>query len=356
MKLPLGEPGKPLDKQNPFYFGFLVTAGALIAFTVLRALASASQVFLIIIVAFFLAAGLNPAVLILQKKGLDRKKSVAIIIATVLIFFVLLIWLVIPPAVTQISNFIKSLPNLVKELNRNHLFHSLDHKYGIVSSLQKNLNNVSLRNTFISHAFGGVIGVGKAVISLTFSILALTVLTLYFLITLPSLTKTIYGFIPKSRRERVSALSDEIIYRIGSFVGGQATVAIIAGIFITLLSLTLRIPYSFALGMVVLVCGLIPLIGHFLGITVVTLVALARSPITALIAFLAYLVYVQIENYLIMPKIMRKSLSIPGIVTILAAMLGTSLLGPIGGLLSVPIAAAVLLIVNEVVLPKSERS
>jgi predicted PurR-regulated permease PerM len=75
---------------------------------------------------------------------------------------------------------------------------------------------------------------------------------------------------------------------------------------------------------------------------------------TALIAFIAYVLYIQVENYVIMPRIMKKSLAIPGLVTIIAALIGTSLLGLIGGLLAVPIAAAIMLIVDEVVFPKAD--
>ena len=107
--------------------------------------------------------------------------------------------------------------------------------------------------------------------------------------------------------------------------------------------------------MIVLVCGLIPLIGHFIGCTVVTIIALTQSVSIALIAFVAYVVYVQIENYIIVPRIMKRNLAIPGLVTIIAALVGTSLLGLVGALLAVPIAAAVLLIIDQVVLPRAEQ-
>jgi predicted PurR-regulated permease PerM len=169
-------------------------------------------------------------------------------------------------------------------------------------------------------------------------------------------TQKVYRIIPASRRERVSKLSDAIIYRIGIFVGGQISVAFIAGFFALILGFALNLPYKTALAMLVLICGLIPLIGHFLGIFVVTLVALSKSPLVAIIAFVAYLIYVQIENYLIMPRIMARSLSIPGLVTIIAVMIGSSLLGLVGGVLAVPFAAAVLLILDEVVYPRSDNS
>jgi predicted PurR-regulated permease PerM len=122
------------------------------------------------------------------------------------------------------------------------------------------------------------------------------------------------------------------------------------------MGLIISMPYTGPLAMFVLICGFIPLIGHFIGMSVVTLVSLTDSPRTAIIALASYIIYVQIENYVITPKIMRRSLSLPGLVTIIAALLGTSLLGLVGGLLAVPIAAAVLLILDEVVFPRADNS
>jgi predicted PurR-regulated permease PerM len=139
-------------------------------------------------------------------------------------------------------------------------------------------------------------------------------------------------------------------------VGGQGIIAILAALFILIMGLAIGMPYTGPLSMLVLICGFIPLIGHFIGMTFVTLISLTDSPQTAIIALTLYIIYVQIENYVITPKIMRRSLSIPGLVTIIAALLGTSLLGLIGGLLAVPIAAAVLLILDEVVFPRADNT
>jgi predicted PurR-regulated permease PerM len=139
-------------------------------------------------------------------------------------------------------------------------------------------------------------------------------------------------------------------------VGGQGIIAILAALFILIMGLAIGMPYTGPLSMLVLICGFIPLIGHFIGMTFVTLISITDSPQTAIIALTLYIIYVQIENYVITPKIMRRSLSIPGLVTIIAALLGTSLLGLVGGLLAVPIAAAVLLILDEVVFPRADNS
>ena len=351
-----GTRGAPLNTAHPFYFGFLAAAGAITSITLLRALASISQVFVLIIISLFFAAGLNPSVQFFQKRGLKRGQAVSAIVLSIIIFLALFFWVAIPPIVDQINLLMKNAPTIISDLKNNSLINNLNNHYGIIDSLQSKAESSIKNGQIMVKAFGGVIGVGKAVISGVVAALTIMILTLYFLATLPTATKNVYRIIPASRRDRVSKLSDAVVYRIGVFVGGQITVAFIAGIFTIILGLSLNLPYKTALAMLVLICGLIPLIGHFLGISVVTLVALSKSPTAAIISFIAYVIYVQIENYLIMPRIMAKSLSIPGLVTIIAVMIGSSLLGLVGGILAVPFAAAVLLILDEVVYPRTDIS
>ena len=352
----LGKKGKPVDTSHPFYFGFMVTTGALLAFTILQALASASAVFILIVISLFLAAGLNPAVLFFQNRGLNRGASVGAVMGLVLIFVGVFIAIAVPPLIDQGNQLIDNAPQLVKDLNNNALINDLNARYGIVDSLQNKIDSVIKDGQFAITAFGGVIGVGKAVVSGLVSALTILVLTLYFLASLPQVVNIGLRFISASRRDRVSKLVNAIIIRVGAFVGGQAIIAALAALFILIMGLIISMPYSGPLAMVVLICGFIPLIGHFIGMGIVTLVSLTKSPTTAIIALSAYIIYVQIENYVITPKIMRKSLAIPGLVTIIAALLGTSLLGLIGGLLAVPIAAAILLILDEVVFPRAQQS
>jgi predicted PurR-regulated permease PerM len=351
-----GKAGNPVSTSNPFYFGFMVTAGALIAFTLLQALASASAVFILIIISLFLAAGLNPAVLFFQNRGLKRGASVGAVMGLVLLFVAAFIAIAAPPLIDQGNQLVNNAPQLVKDLNNNAFINDLNIRYGVIDSLQTRVDSVIKDGQFAITAFGGVIGVGKAVVSGLVSTFTILVLTLYFLAALPQVVQISLRFVPATRRDRVSKLSNAIIARVGSFVGGQGIIAILAALFILIMGLIIGMPYTAPLAMVVLVCGFIPLVGHFIGMSIVTLVSLTKSPTTALVALGSYIIYVQIENYVITPKIMRKSLAIPGLVTIIAALLGTSLLGLIGGLLAVPIAAAVLLIIDEVVFPRADQS
>ena len=351
-----GKIGAPLNHSHPFYFGFVAASGAVIAITLLRAFASASQVFVLIIISLFFAMGLNPAVLFIERRGLSRAKAVAATVSLVIGFVGVFIWIAAPLIIDQVNALINNAPQLISDLKSNSTINELNKTYGIVDTVQNRVEASIKDGKFVIGAFGGVLGVGKAFISGVFSILTILVLTLYFLAALPTVTQDAYRLVPASRRERVAKITDAIIFRVGAFVGGQITISFFASVFIFILGFALDLPYKSALALVVFVCGLIPLIGHFIGMTIVTLIALTVSPLIAAIALASYIIYVQFENYILTPRVMKRALSIPGLVTIIAALIGTSLLGLIGGILAVPIAAAVLLILDEVVYPKAEMN
>ena len=351
-----GVMGAPINRAHPYYFGFIATLGALSAIVLMRALASVSQIFVLILIALFLAMGLNPAVEALRRKNLSRATAVAIIFTSVIAFVIFFAFVVAPPVVSQGTQLINKAPQLLNDLTNNKAISNLNDQYGIIDTLQTKLKSVTSNGTLLITTFGGVLGVGKSILSGFFSFLTVLVLTLYFITSLPQAVNLGLSLVPASRRDRVGRLTNAIIGRVGSFVGSQIIIAIMASVFVLVLSIVLGLPSPIAIAMIVLVCGLIPLVGHFIGSSIVTIIALTQSVLIGVIAFVAYVVYVQVENYVVTPRIMKKTMSVPGAVTIIAALIGSSLLGLIGGLLAVPVAAAIILILDEVVIPRAEAS
>jgi len=351
-----GVSGLPINKTQPFYFGFVATLGVLSAIVLLRALESVSQIFVLILVSLFLATGLNPAVEALRKRNLSRGSAVAVIFSSVILFVVFFAFVVVPPVVSQGTNLIQNAPELLDNLMKNSTINSLNNQFGIIDTLQSRLNSVTSDGTLLISTFGGVIGVGQSILSGFFTALTVLVLTLYFITSLPQATSLGLSLVPASRRDRVGKLTNAVIERIGIFVGSQILIAAMAGVFIVLLSTVLSLPSPIAIGMIVFVVALIPLIGHFIGAGVVTLIALTQSPLIGLVAFVTYVLYVQIENYVVTPRIMKRTLSVPGAVTIISALIGSSLLGLVGGLLAVPVAASIILILDEVVIPRANKA
>jgi predicted PurR-regulated permease PerM len=351
-----GVAGVPINKSHPYYFGFVATLGALTAIVLMRALASVSQIFILILIALFLAMGLNPAVEALRRRNMSRVTAVTIIFTSVIAFVVFFALVVAPPVISQGTQLINKAPTLLSDLTNNATINKLNDQYGIIDTLQSKLTSITSDGTLLISAFGGVIGVGKSVLSGFFTFLTILVLTLYFITSLPQAVNLGLSLVPASRRARVGHLTNAIIARVGSFVGSQIVIAAMASIFVFVLSLVLGLPSPVAIGMIVFVCGLIPLVGHFLGSGIVTIIALTQSIAVGVIAFVAYVVYVQIENYVVTPRIMKRTLAVPGAVTIISALIGSSLLGLVGGLLAVPVAASIILILDEVVIPRANNS
>jgi predicted PurR-regulated permease PerM len=348
--------GAPISRSHPFYFGFVATLGVLTAIVLMQALSSVSQILVLILIALFLAAGLNPAVEALQRRRMSRSTAVTVIFSSVILFVIFFALVVVPPVVSQGSQLINTAPALLQDLMKNETINKLNDQFGLIDTLQTKLKSFTSDGTLLISAFGGVIGVGKSVLSGFFTALTILILTLYFITSLPQAIDLGLTIVPASRRDRVGRLTHAIIARVGAFVGSQILIAAMAAAFVVILATALGMPSPIAIGMIVLVVALIPLIGHFLGCAVVTLIALTQSVLIGAIAFVAYVVYVQIENYIVTPRIMKRTLSVPGAVTIIAALIGSSLLGLVGGLLAVPVAASIILILDEVVIPRANNS
>ena len=204
--------------------------------------------------------------------------------------------------------------------------------------------------------FGGVLGAAGWVAGSLVGMLTSAILTLYLLATLPAVKDAAYRLVPSSRRPGVVRLAEEIMRRVGGYALGQATVATINAVCSWLMMQILGIPYAAILAVTVGLLGLIPLIGATLGAIIVALgAAVSASPTLALVVLAYYVVYQQVENYWIVPRIMKRTVSVPGAVTVIAVLAGGTLLGMLGALIAIPVAAGLLLIYEEVLVPRQER-
>ncbi len=344
-----GRPGRPISRGHPFYVGFVGALGVITAWYLTQAVFSARQVIVIIAVSAFLAVGLNPIVEALIRRGMRRVAAVTIVFVGVIGFFLLFAVAIVPPIVDQSANFRSNAPTLLDSLQKNQTIARLEQDYGVITRAKSYVNN-----DLANHLFGGVVGVGRFVLGAVFAALTVLILTLYFLASLPSIKRQSYRLVPASRRERVALIGDEILLRVGGYVSGAFLVALCAGVSTLLFLLAIRLHYALALSLVVAVCDLVPLVGATVGAGVVTLLALTDSGGKALACVAFYVVYQQIENYFIYPRVMRRAVDVPPALTVMAALLGGALFGVVGALLAIPAAAAALLIVREVLVPRQD--
>ena len=346
-----GTPGEPFDRHSPFYVGFVGALGALLAWFLFQAITGIGSVLLLVVVSLFLAAGLNPSVERLERAGLRRNYAVGVVIVAVLSALALFVVAIVPVIADQISGITNNAPTWLEQLQENERVRALNDRYGMLDKIQEYV----VGGAFLSGLFGGVLGIGLAVLSALFNVFIVVVLTLYFLSSLEITKHALYRLAPASRRERFSLLGDQIIHNVGGYVSGAFVVATFAGVssLIFLFSVGLG-EYAVALAFVVALLDVIPMIGATIGAVVVTAIAFATDFRTGLICVVFFLIYQQVENYVIYPRVMARSVDIPGAVTVIAALVGAALLGVVGALLAIPTAAAVLLILREVLVRRQD--
>ncbi|MCD6639706.1 MAG: AI-2E family transporter [Nocardioides sp.] len=341
----------PLLRHGPFVLGFFGALGALAATFLAGQLQSLSGIIVLLVMAMFLAIGLNPAVEWLVTHGLKRAWSVLAVLVAVVGVLALFVVAVAPVISEQIALITRNAPDWLDALQSNKRVQDLDHRFDIITKVREYVTD----SDFSRSVFGGALGVGLKVLSALTNTLIVLVLMIYFLASLPTITHATYAMAPASKRARVRVLGDRIIRSTGSYVAGAFVVAVIAGLSTLVFSFIVGLgDYAFALAFVVGLLSLIPVVGAFVSGVIMTLLGLTVSPTVALVALVYYLAYQQLESYVIYPRIMKRSVDIPGAVTVVAALIGGSLMGVIGALLAVPVAAALLMLHREVFLTRQD--
>ena len=347
---PYGVRGRAISRNHPFVIAFTAAMGVAVAAALVEAVIATRQVLVLILVAAFLAVGLDPAVRWLMDHGLRRSLAVLIIVLAALGFVGGFVAAVAPPIARQSTSLVKNAPSYVHRLDGNTTFRDLDKRYHITQNVEKRA-----KEGLSINALGGVLGVGKAILGIFASTLTVLILMIYFLANMPAIKATLYRAVPRTRRARVGLLTDEILNRVGGYVLGNLATSLVAGVTTFVWLIAWGVPYPVALAMFVAITDLIPLIGATLGAIGVTVVALFHGLVPGIATFAYYVAYQQFENYVLQPRVMKKAVDVAPVVTIVAALLGAALLGILGALIAVPLAAAVQLILTEVVFPRQDE-
>lgn len=261
---------------------------------------------------------------------------------------------VVPPLISQITTFAADLPQYVEDLGKNNpRINDWAMENDIPEKLKEATSNVP---SLIGGSFGSVLGIAGSFMSAIFNGITILVLTIYFTMSLSRIRSGSLKLVPKSRRQKVGELADPILEKIGGYIAGQLTVAIIAAV-LSLIFLTIAgVPFPIALSLWVLLAALIPLVGATIGAIPAVIVAFFDSTGVGLATLVFFLIYQQVENYVIAPKVMNKAVDISPAAVLVAALVGGTLLGFVGALMAIPVAASIKLIVQQVVVPKSEAA
>jgi predicted PurR-regulated permease PerM len=347
----LGRPGPRLDRHSPFYIGFFGGLGFVLAGWLFGQLERVGGVLILIVVSLFIAAGLNPSVEWFQRRGLRRSLAVTMVIVLFLCGVALFLWAIVPVITKQVAEITDNAPEWFDQLQRNRQVQELDDQFDIIDKVRDYVQD----GKFATGVFGGVLGVSLRVLGALANAFVIIVLTLYFLSSLETTKKALYGLAPASRRERVGKLGDRVIESVGGYVAGAFVVAICAGVSSLIFLFVVGLgEYAVALAFVVTLLDVIPMIGATIGAVVVSAIGFATDWKIGVACVIFYLIYQQLENYVLYPRVMSRSVDIPGAVTVIAALVGAALLGVVGALLAIPTAAAILLITREVFIRRQD--
>lgn len=339
--------------RSPFQIGFLITLGGLVAFGLLGAVVALQGVLILGVLSLFLALGLNPLVEALHRAGAPRGLAVAIVALSLVVLIVLGAWAVLPLLTDQVNILIQNTPGYLQGLRENPQVAELDRQYDVINRVSQMFTS----GAWVEGLFGGILGAGAAIANVVFSVVVTLVLTLWFLASLPSIKETIYQLAPASRRPRVKYLAGEMFRRIGGYMSGLFTVVLLAtgSAFVFLNAVGLG-SLSLALAVVVAMFAFIPLVGPTISMLIVSLVAFSNDTTTGIITLVFFIVYQQVDAYLLQPRIFQKSVNVPGPLIVLAAISGGVLFGIAGALLAIPTVASLLLVYREVIVPALDRA
>jgi predicted PurR-regulated permease PerM len=343
-------------QQSYFTYAFGLAAGALSAYLLVQTVAEAGSVLTLVLLAAFFAVSLNPIVTALTKQSfipVPRWAAVLLVGLGVLGVVAGFLAAIVPPVAEEVAALVHAIPHVLQEIqDHNTWLGQMEAKYHVVSKVQSALSSRGIGSSAVSD----LVGTGKYVLSTLTSTLAVVALTIYFLAGLPHIVRTAYRTVPSSRRPRVQELGDEILTQVGRYMLGSLINASIAGAATFIWTASLGIPYPAALGLLVALMDMIPVVGSTIGGAIVTLVALSNSVPIAIATLVFYIAFRLTEDYILLPKVMRHAVNVPPIVTVVAVLIGGSLLGVIGALVAIPTAAALKLITVEVLMPRLNQS
>ncbi|WP_258059841.1 AI-2E family transporter [Rathayibacter sp. AY1A7] len=351
------DPEKPVFTIRSFRIGLFGGLGVLVALVLGGLVVQLGTVLTYIFVALFFALGLDPLVSWLESKRLPRPLAITAVFAAVVLIFAGLLVYIIPILVEQLTIFVTSAPQIVTDIASQQWVLDLEQQLRgvidideLIESVQSFIGNP---NNLLSLG-GGLIAVGTGIASGVTGAVIVLILTLYFLASLRSMKAVAYRFAPASHRAKAHEVGDEITGAVGRYVVGQVSLAGVNGVLTFILLLSIGAPVPALLACVAFLGSLIPLVGTLSGAVIISLACLLASPLTALVAAIYYLVYMQVEAYLLSPRIMNKAVSVPGAVVVIAAVAGGTIAGVLGALVAIPVAASVIIVVQKVVFPRQD--
>lgn len=323
----------------------MFTAAAFLG--VMYLLVEVRSTLLLLGIAIFLAGALGPAV---DFFGRWMPRAASILLVYLLIVFVFggVLALVIPPVINGASDLSRDLPGYIEDLQNNGTYRDFDDKYNVTDRLKEEAGKLS---SSLGDAAGAIQSIATGMFNAAFQLL--TILTMTFFLLLDG--KRIVAFLLRrlGRRraggqERMYGIVTRIYKSTAGYVAGALTISTINGIFTFIVLTILGVPFAVPLAVLMAFFGLIPLVGATIGGVIILIVTLFTDfPQATIIYAVVLILYQQLENNVLQPFIYKRTVNVPPLAVIVAILAGAALLGVVGALIAIPLAAAIQIVLRE---------
>jgi predicted PurR-regulated permease PerM len=294
-----------------------------------------------VFVALFVAVAMEPPVHTLAKRGWSRGAATGLVFLVAVILTAVFLIALVPLLVSQGSQFVDQLPRYVESVSV-----LLEDRFGFEISQSEISDQSNAAQEWLTEnvgsLLGGVVGFGSTVFGFVFFVITVGLFSFYIVAELPKLQQTVLSVLTPERQNRAIEIWETAVEKMGGYIYSRLILAVLGGTLATIFLTALKVPFSVPLGIWIGVLSqFIPVVGTYLAAILPAVVALSVSETTALWVVVFFVIYQQIENFLISPKITERTMAIHPAVSVAAIIAGGSVFGPMGIILALPFAAIV---------------
>jgi predicted PurR-regulated permease PerM len=303
-----------------------------------------------LLVAAFLAVALSGPVNYLSGR-MRRGFAITIVYLGLLLVPILLIALIVPPLITEANNFADDVPRYARDVTQfvrdNEQLRSINEDYDITSKLEEEAGKLPDR---LGGAAGTLRDVGFGIVNSLFALITILVLTAFLLASGRDWVDGLIASRPEEERRRLRRSLDRMAQAVAGYVAGALTIALIAGVLTFIVLSILGVPFAAPLAVIAGLFSLLPLVGATIAAVLIGIVTVFEDfPTVTIIWAIWAIVYQQFENHLIQPQIQKRTVHVQPFITIVAVLFGATLLGVLGALVAIPVAASIQILVREYV-------
>ncbi len=360
---PAGE-GLPADASpavsihnRPLLFGYIVTLGAVGAVITGLALYGLRSIIFSVVLAFFATVGLDPLVRFFERRHMKRSWAIVTVIVLIIAVLVTIIWVILPLVIQQLSFLATAIPQEITRLRDQGWFDPANASSNGVLGQFVNWIAQQVKNPQVWASLGtGLVGFGVSLVNAITTGFFIAILTIYFTATYDATKNAGYRLVAASHRATFISYSERILQNFGKYLSGMVILAFFNAVYSLILLLATGVPGAFLIALLAFFITLIPLIGTVLTTAAMTVLAFIHSPLSGVLVLIFMLIYMQVEAYVLTPKVMGKAVQVPGSVVLISALAGATLFGLPGALFAIPVSAGIILIITGIVMPRKERT